>query len=302
MRSRQTCLRAFTLTELLIVLTIILLLVSLLVPGVTGALEYARTLECQNNLAQIGRAVILFSARNEGRILPCRYKLDAGGNPWPAGRPYWVNVLVEGGYIDAPNSAIHGDRPDVTPENNVFRCPSGIDTWTGWLEAPSPADPSIMGFHRFAYQSNQEGWGGAASGAVTERGVDCWYYYNGHTFYGHAPGKGAPSDGGQEAAVKADPTRWIHDPGAYHNHLSQIKDRSTMVMACDGVAVNGTSFDSTRIASRHRGDQGDRTGTNMVFWDGHVDMYHWAYDYRDDPLWDNGLRMDRPPYFRLDDP
>ncbi len=71
---------AFTLIELLVVIAIIGMLAALLLPGLSGSRERSRRAYCQNNLSQIGRAIMLY-ADEHGEMLPAA-ALNMNSSHW----------------------------------------------------------------------------------------------------------------------------------------------------------------------------------------------------------------------------
>jgi len=119
---------AFTLIELLIVITIIVILAALTLAGVTRAKMAAQRIACINNLKQWGCSAQLYAHDNNDR-LPREAAVD-GINTWEmtgdsTNRDVWYNALAE--VTGIPTMACFSQTPssqqDFYLSGKIFHCP-----------------------------------------------------------------------------------------------------------------------------------------------------------------------------------
>jgi prepilin-type N-terminal cleavage/methylation domain-containing protein/prepilin-type processing-associated H-X9-DG protein len=103
---------AFTLVELLVVITIIGILISLLMPAVQSAREAARRVQCQNNVKQLALAMINHEASTK--------RFPSGGWGW-----YWVGDPDRGlSWQNQPGGWVYTMLPFID-QNNLFQMGAG---------------------------------------------------------------------------------------------------------------------------------------------------------------------------------
>jgi prepilin-type N-terminal cleavage/methylation domain-containing protein len=89
-RDRNAVGRAFTLVELLVVISIIALLISILLPSLKSARDQAKTLKCQSNLAAIAKAGLAYATEE---------------SDWIPGSPGTTGAQLHGPYAGLPGDA-----------------------------------------------------------------------------------------------------------------------------------------------------------------------------------------------------
>ncbi len=103
----------FTLTELLVVVSIIAVLTAMLLPAVKLVRDAARSTRCRTNLRQIGLGIQLYSEDQQGFLPPSRSVLENYGVV------HWFNLLIP--YL------VQDDNPDLFLDrlnrNVISSCP-----------------------------------------------------------------------------------------------------------------------------------------------------------------------------------
>lgn len=190
----------FTLVELLVVIAIIGVLVALLLPAVQAAREAARSIQCRNNLKQLGLAVLNYEGTHT--VLPASVIVDtsvtATGNNGSWG--------VHGRILDFIEQGTLADAVDITQPWDfqsaihrmkipTFTCPS--DPGTSQIRDPGRGRPHLV---PTSYGFNLGTW--FVFDPISKQGGDGVFYPNSHLSLA------AVLDGTSNTLLAADVKAW----------------------------------------------------------------------------------------------
>ncbi len=123
--------RAFTLVELLVVITIISILAALLMPALARVMETARQTSCMNNLRQCGLYTQVYNDQFSGFFPSGETPPGSGNDGWFTMNRLSMNMpdALEGSYSWGSFS-YHTPWPEYNIVVDVMRCPSSTDEST----------------------------------------------------------------------------------------------------------------------------------------------------------------------------
>lgn len=124
---RQMTCHFFTLTELLVVIAVITVLMSLLLPALGKAKDFARQINCSSNVSQLGLSLNMYADDDNDALPP--FNLNPQSS-WILYK-FFPNLLADGEYIKPPIWKLQSYGNIIT---GIWRCPSIKETKAGNLD------------------------------------------------------------------------------------------------------------------------------------------------------------------------
>jgi prepilin-type N-terminal cleavage/methylation domain-containing protein/prepilin-type processing-associated H-X9-DG protein len=267
--------RAFTLVEVLVVISIIGVLIALLLPAVQSARDSARRVQCANNLKQIGLALLNYETTHKAFPLGYISNYDADGNGTGPGWG-WCSFILPQMEESAIYRTIHFDLPIEDPMNaarvaNIrsFFCPTD-DTPRVWAAKSRDVNGIPIATICEVAAANY-----VAMYGTTEPGVDGdgMYFRNSKlSLKDVADSSSKPIAAGERAHQLGNAT-WVGsitgaslfpDDGALARPETENSSGMVLGQAGEGVGPGADGSDVNQFYSLHG------AGANFVFIDGHV--------------------------------
>jgi prepilin-type N-terminal cleavage/methylation domain-containing protein len=149
MRTRK----AFTLVELLVVISIITLLVGILVPSLKAAKDLSKVTKCTTNISATIRNLMLYVSANDGLLPPYRLK-DPDPNTPPPENPRATTIAfgIDGSptyddinLLNDPRNLGLVYRRDYIPDYHMLYCPSQPNPENRSESYPPETEPNAWG-------------------------------------------------------------------------------------------------------------------------------------------------------------
>jgi prepilin-type N-terminal cleavage/methylation domain-containing protein/prepilin-type processing-associated H-X9-DG protein len=275
--------RAFTLVELLVVVSIIALLISILLPSLKKAREQSKDVMCKADLRSMGQAFVMYGEKYQGVWPPAMDTLGEQ-NRWPV--PFHLGDIIHAklAYYDAQGKLLKGG------EKSIFLCPSeqAERAIPNWLTAGHTVDRVEVGG---SYSLNEEIH---RNGGTIDRGTVSPPV---PPFVNRADNCKRPSS----VFCVVENARPLENPGTMGWRFNRGADESngsftpttgafwTGFRLYDGTPL-GSQYQSKRnIGGRHNGFG------NGLFIDSHVESYRPEKVHYDQVSWTPWPKHDTPP-------
>ena len=279
----------FTLVELLVVIAIIGILVGVLLPAVQAARESARSMQCKNNLKQLGLALHNYTSAH--KRLPSGYISRFTSTGVDTGPGWgWAAMLLPQLEQNAAYQAIDFLSGIETPANAVarvvnfpvFLCPSD-DAFKSWpARQYDPVTGARLGVICDVGSSNYVGMFGISEPGVDGEGV---FFRNSRVSFAEITDGLSQTIGIGERSHRLGEATWTGSvtgallAGDPSDGIGQLipEHGSGMVLGHSGErhGPGDPHSDANQFYSRHAGG-----GVHFLFMDGHVSFLSSNFDYR----------------------